>query len=221
MTCAALAQAAQSNSPAVSSRAAQELVAAQKQIADLTANFSLTVPGAGKDGGDLQARGEIWLASGRRYRVEYSQPEAQILVSDGKQRWLYLKKINQVQVQRLPPAGNPGELFLELGGGLPSLIARCQVQRLDDEDGLRVYELVQRPGEPFQFRRARLWLTGDLLLPKRVEVEAARRMRVEFSQVSVHTQEALKQDPKVGVSPKQFTFTCPEGAEVIEPLWPE
>lgn len=211
---------AESGAAVKSRRAAQELATAQKCIADITGEFALTVRGAGRDGGDMKARGRVWLASGRRYRVEYTEPEAQLLVSNGKQRWLYMKKINQVQIQELPPAGNPSELFLELGGGLPVLISRCLVRRLPDEAGARVYELTPRAGEDLQFQRARLHLTGDKLLPKRVDVDAARQVSVEFTDVSAHTRAEVEARPQTGLPASLFTFTPPEGAEVIEPLWP-
>jgi outer membrane lipoprotein-sorting protein len=199
-------------------RAAQEIITAQERLAEVAADFKLTVAGAARGAADLVAEGQVWLASGRRYRVQYRKPEVQVLVSDGRQRWLYLKKINQVQIQPLPPAGNPSEFFLELGGGLPALVTRCHVRRLPEDGGARVYELTPRPGSELQFQTARLWLAGDNLLPRRVEVKAARRVRVDFTRVTAHTRKNVAAHPDLALDPDTFLFTPPQGAEVIEPL---
>jgi outer membrane lipoprotein-sorting protein len=202
----------------------QALAEAQRQIGDLTADFSLTVQGqgTGPKSGAWKARGKISLATGRRYRVEYSSPEVQWLVSDGKQRCLYLKKINQVQKQALPPAGNPSEFFLELGGGLAELLKRCQITRMVKQavgSGRWEYDCVPNPGETLEFQRARIWVDGPLKLPVRVEIEAAKSVTVELKRVKVHTRAEL-QAGKAGLPESLFQFTPPAGAEVIEPLWP-
>ncbi len=208
---------------AESGTAVRKLVEAQQAIGDLQADFSLTIAGAAAGHQDLQAGGKLWLAPGRRYRVEYTRPETQLLVSNGSQRWLYLKKINQVQKQALPPEGSPSEFFLELGGGLATWLDRCQVSAIrvpGQSQDEHVFELVPRPGQDLSFTRARLWLSGKQLLPRRVVVEAARRVTAEFSRVRVHTRRQLKRDPAAGLPASLFAFTPPPDAEVIEPLWP-
>jgi len=198
---------------------ARELVAAQETIGDLTADFTLIISGAGKDGSDFTAQGKMWLTTGRRYAIQYEQPERQRLISDGTKRWLYLEKINQVQIQSLPPAGNPNDFFLELGGGLPALIKQCEVKRFavkKNLSGITGFELTPRAGTSLGFKRARLWLQGKHLLPVRVVVEAARQVRVEFRNVKIHTLQELLHDPEQGLPASIFTFSPPQDAEVIQ-----
>jgi outer membrane lipoprotein-sorting protein len=200
------------------SAAGRALAASQRQLADLTAEFSLEIAGAGQDGRDLEAHGHVWLGSGRRYRVEYDRPEVQVLVSDGKQRWLYLKQINQVQRQPLPPAGSSNELFLELGGGLPAVLAQCWVERLADEGASQVYDLMPQAGSGLDFSSARLWVSGPLRLPRRIMIEGARRVNVEFIAPKAHTRAELARRPGAGVPAERFRFTPPPNAEVVEPI---
>lgn len=198
------------------------LIAAQKNIAWLTADFTLTIGGAGENGSDFIARGKVWLASGRRYRVEYTSPESQVLVSDGRQRWLYLKKINQVQLQALPANGNPQEFFLEIGGGLPDLIRRCRVRverPKNQQTPGRVFELTPLEGQDLQFAQAKIRVQGKKLLPQRVDIQAARPVTVEFQAVTAYSRADLKKKPGTAVPEEKFTFTPPPGAEVIENLW--
>ncbi len=202
--------------PAVKpSQAAEEINAAQRAIKDLSADFSFKIIGAARQGQDFAAQGKVWMASGRRYRVQYEQPERQLLVSDGTKRWLYLEKINQVQIQALPLAPDPNDIFLELGGGLPKLILQCRVKRLatdaPEKKGIRQYELIPREGEDLGFTRVLLWLEGKNLLPRRVEIEAARYVQVEFKNVKINH----KPTPV-----SLFNFTPPAKAEVIEMFWP-
>jgi|GEM_PF-5431108 len=214
--------------PAGKQTPAEELSAAQKAIGDLTADFTLTISGAGQGGQDVNAQGKVWLASGRRYRVQYFQPERQLLVSDGTKRWLYLEKINQVQIQALPASGDANEFFLELGGGLPALVERCLVTRLaapkKDSHGKAepgpAYALVPKPGSGLNFQQARIWLSAEDQLPRRVVVEAGHRVEARFKNVAVHSQKDLLQDPDAGLPATLFTFAPPKDAEVIEMLWP-
>ena len=196
------------------SQAAEEIIAAQRAIKDLSADFSFKIIGDARPGQDFAAQGKVWMASGRRYRVQYEQPERQLLVSDGTKRWLYLEKINQVQIQALPSAPDPNDIFLELGGGLPKLILQCRVKRLATDaagKGIRQYELIPREGEGLGFTRVLLWLEGKNLLPRRLEIEAARYVQVEFKNVKINH----KPTPV-----SLFNFTPPAKAEVIEMFWP-
>ncbi len=209
--------------PAANSKAAyaddiQSLAEAQQKIGDLTADFDLTIHGGGAKGGAWKAKGKIVLATGRRYRVDYVSPEVQNLVSDGKQRWLYLQKINQVQKQNLPAAGNPREFFLELGGGLADLLQRCQVTQVIKKGETWEYDCRPRAGEALDFQRARIRVEGPMKLPSRVEIDAAKPVVVVLKHVRIHTREALQKGQK-GVSDAIFKFTPPADAEVIEPIW--
>jgi outer membrane lipoprotein-sorting protein len=204
---------------AAGTTAAQQLREAQDAIGDLEADFALTVSGAGPGGKDLVARGKAWLAPGRRYKVEYQEPDVQQLISNGTRRWLYLEKINQVQVQSLPPAGNASELFLELGGGLAALLSRCDVRALPataDRPQERGFELTPRANAGLGFKRASLWMAGKPLVPVRIAVAAERNVAAEFRNVKIHTQEDLLRDPESGLPATWFEFTPPAGAEVIE-----
>ncbi|MEW6516693.1 MAG: outer-membrane lipoprotein carrier protein LolA [candidate division FCPU426 bacterium] len=199
--------------------AARELREAQEAIGDLEADFAMTVSGAGPGGKDLVARGKAWMAAGRRYKVEYQEPDVQQLVSNGSRRWLYLEKINQVQVGSLPAAGDAGELFLELGGGLASLLSRCEVRALAPDAKRpreRGFEIIPKPDSGLAFKQARLWLDGSQLAPSRIAVSAEREVAVEFRNVKIHTQEDLLRDPESGLPADWFEFKPPAGAEVID-----
>ncbi len=201
------------------SAAGKELMEAQQGIGDLTAKFALIITGAGKNGEDFTAQGKMWLTTGRQYAVQYEQPERQRLVSDGNKRWLYLEKINQVQIQSLPPAGNANDFFLELGGGLPALVKQCEVKRFAVEKnmpGVSGYILVPNIGTQLEFTQVKLWVQGKNLLPVRVVVQAVRQVRVEFSEVEIHTLEELVREPEKGVPTSTFRFEPPKDAEVIQ-----
>lgn len=205
--------------PAAPADAGRQLREAQEAIGDLEADFALTVSGAGPGGKDLVARGRVWLAPGRRYKVEYQEPDVQQLVSNGAKRWLYLEKINQVQLQSLPPAGSASELFLELGGGLTALLSSCEVRALPT-DASRPQEqgfaLIPKPNAGLGFARASLWMSGKPLVPARIAVAAERNVAAEFRNVKVHTQEDLLRDSESGLPAGWFEFQPPAGAEVIE-----
>lgn len=205
--------------PAKKGSAADRLRTAQETIGDLEADFVLTISGAARGGQDMIAQGKVWLASGRRYAVEYQEPEQQRLVSNGIRRWLHLIKINQVQIQSLPPAGSPNDFFLELGGGLATLLSSCSVKdipALPKKPQTVGFELTPRAGTDLTFQKARLWLSGKDRHPVRVVVEAARQVRADFSNVSVHTVVELLKEPEKGLPASLFIFTPPPDAEVIE-----
>jgi outer membrane lipoprotein carrier protein len=159
----------------------------------------------------LNAGGEVWLANKRRYRVQYQQPQKQLLVSNGRRRWLYLQAINQVQLQALPPEGNPTEFFLELGGGLARLVKHARVTHRK-EGMLDVYTLV--PGAGSLYQKAVLWTKGKNKLPVKLVVLAERRVQVTFRIKQVKLTEQKLTPAETGL----FNFQIPKDAEVIEML---
>lgn len=203
--------------------AGADLAAAQRALGDLSAEFELQVARAGQGSAAFSASGKLWLASQRRYRVQYLRPERQLLVSNGKQRWLYLEAIRQVQVQTLPPAGDPNEFFLELGGGLANLITECTVDRLPaslEQPQRTGYQLVPLASSRLAFQRAEVWVEGPEAVPRYVVVEAARRVEVRLRPLKVHLARELVEHPEVGLTASWFEYAPPPGAEVIEMMWP-
>lgn len=192
---------------------AKALARAQERINFFTATFKLVVKEKDSNKVQLDADGKLWLAGNRRYRVDYEQPQKQTLVSNGKKRWLYLKAINQVQVQSMPPEGNPAEFFLELGGGLSRLLKHCDV-KVEAKKDYELYTLTPRDGKS-GFDQARIWTNGKDKLPYRLEVDAEKIVTVKFSSIQTKLDEQKMNEQESA----RFEFIFPKDAEVIEMLW--
>ncbi len=201
--------------PVELSAAARALTRAQSRLLFIQADFKMTVDDAKTAKPFLNASGEVWLANERRYRVQYQTPQRQLLVSNGHQRWLYLQAINQVQLQALPPQGNPTEFFLELGGGLARLVKHARVTRRQ-EGNLEVYTLIPESGQDSLYKKAVLWTKGKNSLPVKLMVLAERRVQVSFELKQVK----LAGENLTASEKALFQFQIPKDAEVIEMLAP-
>lgn len=195
--------------------AEQSLARAQDNINFYHARFEIKVVDHQQKQTILDAAGQVWLANDRRYRVHYDRPEQQVLVSNGKKRWLFLPKINQVQVQAMPPEGNPTEFFLELGGGLSRLLQSCRAT-VRQEDERFIYTLRPLSGQQLGFNQAIIWTKGKDKLPVKLVVEAERQITVLFTPIQVK----LGKQQMTKTEEEKFHFIAPKDAEMIEMFWP-
>ena len=150
-----------------------------------------------------RAAGRMEISRPGRFRWAYEQPYEQLLITDGELVWMYDADLEQVSISRVEQsiAGSPAML---LGGG-----------RLTD--GFRVVEAWQREGlewlamvplqEDSDFRR--IVLAHDGAVVRRMELTDA------LAQVTAVVFGDVERD--VLLSDERFSFTAPEGVDIIGP----
>jgi outer membrane lipoprotein carrier protein len=150
-----------------------------------------------------QSSGTLQILRPDRFRWDYEVPHAQTIVSDGTRLWLYDPDLEQVTVRRLDQtlAGTPAMLLS--GGG--DLRATFTVERVEQGGAGIVWVLLLPKREDTDFRRVRLGFNGDALRFMELEDKLNQTTVLEFI--------ALRRNPAINAD--RFTFTPPEGADVI------
>ena len=180
----------------------EKLKAFAEQTQSARASFTQTV--RDKNGATVQtASGRIVFQRPGKFRWEYEKPYQQTLVGDGEKLWVYDKDLNQVTVKKLEGA---------LGSSPAALLAGSneidQYYNLDakgTKGGLDWLEAFPRD-EDSMFSKVRMGFKGNTL--------DTMELHDHLGQVTVIRFGKLERNPKLAAG--VFTFTPPEGADVIE-----
>lgn len=146
--------------------------------------------------------GRFALARPGKFRWDYSAPNAQTIVSDGKKLWVYDAELAQVTVKPLDGAlaSSPAALL----GGKGKLADNFKITDAGDDSGLRWLELVPKVDDG-EFDKLRLGL-GERFIEVMELTDA-------FGQL---TRITLKDAKLNAALPKgTFDFTPPPGADVV------
>ncbi len=152
------------------------------------------------------AEGQIYIKKPGRMRWEYETPEKKFFITDGESLWIYLPGDNQVMM------GAADTFFGEGKGGAfladMTLIRKYFTVELASDDPAGHWVLKLTPMEP----------SGDIqVVTLTVSKESFNVIQVAtenaYGDETRHTFEAPEFDRKLG--DKMFTFSLPEGAEVV------
>jgi outer membrane lipoprotein carrier protein len=171
------------------------------QLQSFTADFKQTVRDA--QGRKVEeSSGTLALRKPNRFRWDYSQPHAQVIVADGSKLWLYDPDLEQVTVRKLDQslAGTPA-LLLSGEGDLRDAFRVERSERRSDVDWLT---LVPKQTDT-DFKSVRLALRDDTLVGMELADKLGQTTTLEFSHV--------QRNPAIDI--ERFTFKPPAGVDVI------
>jgi len=155
-----------------------------------------------------RSTGSLCQAGPNLFAMRFTEPQGDLLVSDGEWFWVYYPSSDPGQVLQFDMANRPGGLdfqreFLEAPG------ERYDLRFVGEEtlDGRSTQVVALRPREPAGFREAVVWLdaSGSLILQARIEMEEGSVRTISLSDIRL--------DPPD--DPSRFRFSPPEGARVI------
>lgn len=162
-------------------------------------------------GSDLASKGEFEQSRPDKFAFRFSDPQGDVIVSDGKFVWLYLPSSTPGQVIRAP-------LTADLEGSIDLIGAFFSNprQKYTISDGgeatvggkaTRVVTLTPRQGAA-SFTKARVWIDASDGMLRQFEAEEAngvtRRVRItSFS-------------PNAKVSASAFSFKPPKGVKIVD-----
>jgi len=191
--------------PAQAAGADPGLAALRSFLAEATtlkADFRQTIVEAG-DRVVEDSSGTVTMQRPGRFRWDYTQPFARVIVADGARVWLYEEDLNQVTVR--PLSEGIGDTPAALLTGQQDVLQRFEVVRSWSADGLRWVALKPR-AENADFAELRLGFAGRLLARLDLDDRLGQQTRLAFSRV--------KLNPRL--DPDTFTFSVPPGADVID-----
>lgn len=149
-----------------------------------------------------EAGGRLYLEKPGRFRWEYSRPNEQLIVSDGKNLWLYDVDLEQVTVKPLDDslASTPALLL----AGQTSVAESFEVRSTSSSGQMKWYELAPRQQDT-DFTRLKLGFERGELKAMELEDKLRQRTSIEFSGVKRNAR----------MSEALFAFSPPQGVDVI------
>ncbi|KIQ04943.1 MULTISPECIES: outer membrane lipoprotein chaperone LolA [Pseudomonas] len=182
--------------------AVQRLTQLLNQAQTITARFSqLSLDGSGTQ---LQeTSGELALKRPGLFRWHTDEPMEQLLVSDGKQVWLYDPDLEQVTIQSLDQRLTHTPALL-LSGDVSQIRENFEITF---KEGGSVVDFILKPkSKDTLFDSLRLSFRNGVLNDMQLIDSIGQRTNILF--MSVKMNEPLDD--------KQFSFEIPEGADVIQ-----
>ncbi|WP_449371552.1 outer membrane lipoprotein chaperone LolA [Thiomonas sp.] len=169
-----------------------------------SAQFTQTVSNP-KGPAQAPASGRFAFERPDRFRWDYTQPYAQVIVSDGKQLWTYDHDLDQVTITPVTQAfkGTPAAIFA--GTDLTRLFT---LQAQLDAGGLQWVQATPKAKDS-NFDWIRIGLRNTTQGPEVAELQ----LRDAFGQISTLRFTAIQHNPTF--APGSFRFTPPKGASVI------
>lgn len=149
-----------------------------------------------------QAKGRLYLEKPGRFRWEYREPAEQLIVSDGRNVWLYDVELEQVTVKALDASLSMTPASLLAGGA--SVEDNFTIQAASTSNGLKWFELVPKRQDT-DFVRVKLGFGQGELAAMELEDKLQQRTSIAFS--------AVKRNPRL--QRKLFVFAPPAGVDVI------
>jgi len=160
-----------------------------------------------------ESEGRVCQRRPNLFSMRFSDPEGDMVISDGRDFWVYYPSIDEEQVMRHPSADSPGrhDFFREfLENPASKYSARDDGTERVGERECRIVALTPLAGA--SYRGARLWLDAANHL--------IRRLELHEESGNVRTVTLSNPDLSPSPDPDLFIFEVPEGARVMGPPRP-
>lgn len=174
------------------------------RLSDLTASFEQESLWQGVEE-PLQSRGTLFLRLPDRVRLEYREPEGDLLVADGRVLWTYVRSLRQAVRTELDSTGyHVGRLLLSF------LESTADIEPLGEEKvggrSAAAYR-VRWSENPFRLADLRVWISRAEGYVVRFEFEDGQGNRTRYVFSKVRTDR--------GLSDELFRFVPPPGTDVV------
>ncbi len=146
-----------------------------------------------------EVHGQLYFSRPDLFRWNYGEPFPQQLVADGEKLWHYDESLDQVTVRDQPDAGESPLLVLTR----PELLDRFYEVRPGGDD--QVLEFLPL-AEDAEFELARIHFSDGLVDLLELHDQFGQLTRIELRD--------LQRNPSL--DPEVFSFTPPEGVDVLE-----
>jgi outer membrane lipoprotein carrier protein len=178
----------------------QNVQKAYNDISDAKASFSQTVK-FGKQKAQ-NSSGTLYIKKEKKYRIETG---SQTIVTDGSTSWSYTPCKKQVVIDYYKETGNtfsPNKYLFQYPENFYSDLTGTE--KISGND---VYVLTLKPRESGYVKSAKLWVGKDDWMIKKIYI---------VTDESTSTYSVKNIQTNIGLSSSKFTFSPPEGTEVID-----
>jgi outer membrane lipoprotein carrier protein len=158
-------------------------------------------------GRETVSRGTLYQRQPDRFLMQFSDPDGDVIVSDGAHFWLYYPSVDARQVIRAPRGPQGLDLHAQFIGDPVTRFAATSEGR-ESVRGRVAHVLTLVPREPLGYRSLKVWIDADDHLVRRFELteENGNVRRFELHDVVINP----------SLPDRLFQFTPPEGAQVIQ-----
>ncbi|HEY4707564.1 MAG TPA: outer membrane lipoprotein chaperone LolA [Thermodesulfobacteriota bacterium] len=174
-------------------------------ISTVTASFTQETSSRGMKAAQT-AKGKVWFKKPGKMRWEYTVPEGDLIVSDGKKIWLYQPDLNQVIEKEIDSSAT--RLTTDFLSGIGDITKDFKVSLASSEAGSYRLSLVPREEQP-NIKRLTLEVDKTSFVIKKTAVvdNFGNETRVELKDIKTNA----------SVQDKLFKFSAPKGAQVVRP----
>ena len=158
-------------------------------------------------GSTARSSGTLYQRSPDRFLMEFSDPEGDIIVSDGSNFWLYFPSTNPRQVLRTRRGSQGLDLQSQFIGD-PVERFRATYHGRETDRGRTTHVLTLVPREPLGYEKLKVWIDAEDHLVRKFELTEGNGVVRHF------TLSDLTLNPNLPDS--LFEFTPPAGATVID-----
>ena len=161
-------------------------------------------------GNTTTSHGTLYQQRPDRFKLNFTEPAGDVIVSDGRFFWIYYPSVDPKQVMRAPvSAAGAGAVDLQaqfLGDTDRRFTAT--LEGTADVNGRSAHVVTMVPRENLGYRRLKVWVDTQDHLVRRFEIVENNDnvRRFDLSQLQINPQ----------IAPSVFQFTVPEGARIVE-----
>jgi outer membrane lipoprotein carrier protein len=158
-------------------------------------------------GQTTRSRGTLYQRQPDRFLMQFSDPDGDVIVSDGQYFWIYYPSVDARQVIRAPRGPQGMDMHSQFIGDPVSRFQATYHGR-ESVGGREAHVLTLVPREPLGYRSLKAWVDTRDHLVRRFELteETGNVRRFELSNVQVNPT----------LPDRLFQFTPPAGAQVIQ-----
>lgn len=167
-------------------------------------------------GRTTRSTGRLLLSKPGRIRVEYTEPEKQLIVSDGKKLWIFTERLNQVIVSHVSGMGS-GSVPLLFLAGKGDLNKNFHVE-LEEEGVPKRKEGIWKAGQPYRLSLTPKQASAGLRkMWLEVDSETFQITGLDYVDALGNKTQIRFFDFKEGVviDANPFQFKIPPGVEVL------
>lgn len=182
--------------------------AAYGNVRSMRANFTQTLvnPLLGRR---IDSRGTIFQQRPDKFLMRFSDPDGDVIVSDGTAFWVYYPSSDPQQVIKAAPSSGAGAVDLQAQFlGDPERRFNAKLNGTEQVDGRAAYVITLTPKREEGYRTLKVWVDQRDYLARRFEItdmnNATRLINLSGMQTNVPLEAGL------------FRFTPPQGARIVE-----
>jgi outer membrane lipoprotein carrier protein len=177
-------------------------------VRSMEADFSQTVdvPLLGQT---VRSQGKLYHRSPDRFLMQFSQPQGDVVVADGRHLWMFYPSVDARQVMRttMAAAGGQVDLHREFLSN-PTERYHAVLSGVEAVGGRAAHVVVLTPRTRSGYRQVRIWVDREDALVRRFEITEENE--------SVRTLELRNIRRNPTLPDRLFQFSPPAGAQIFE-----